>query len=155
MDYVYLMSQITWSCKCFADTYGCFIPGIEKIVSYLPLSHIAGQASHNHLPKPNDSFGLSSKMFHDTSPLRCWTCSFRSILVVQHILPSQMHSRCIVHTTAHTCVEGILYYVITICLTQGSLAVTLKEVMLNLLKVSKCKRQEALHRADGARGTAP
>ena len=35
--------NITWSCKCFADTYGCFVPGTEKIVSYLPLSHIAGQ----------------------------------------------------------------------------------------------------------------
>ena len=108
MGYVCSMSQITWSCKCFADTYGCFVPGIEKIVSYLPLSHIAGQASHNHLPKPNDNYGASSKLFLDTSLLRCWTCSFRSILVVQHILPSQMRSRCIVHTTAHTCVEGVL-----------------------------------------------
>ena len=39
----WLFDQITWTSKCFAGTYGCFLPGVETIISYLPLSHIAAQ----------------------------------------------------------------------------------------------------------------
>ena len=58
--------QITWTSKCFAETYGCFLPRTEAIISYLPLSHIAAQVHVGpaHLSVNTDLLHIPSLCLH-------------------------------------------------------------------------------------------